>query len=79
MYDYRLVSQMLNQAYDKDPDKLPRQWVRAGCRNEFNKGWTPQEATAKHPQTQADDDAIVAKYEAMAEKAKNDRAKKTEE
>lgn len=45
-FDCRLVGQILNQAFDKDPAKLPRSWVRAGCTNEFNKGWTPPSPTA---------------------------------
>ena len=41
-FDHRLVCQVLNSAYDRDPSgQLPRAWVRAGCRNRFNEGWTP--------------------------------------
>ncbi len=43
-YDPRLVEQILNQAFDKEPGQpLPRGWIRAGCENEFNRGWKPGE------------------------------------
>ncbi len=43
-YDHRLVEQILNQAFDKYPGQpMPRGWIRAGCENEFNRGWKPGE------------------------------------
>jgi hypothetical protein len=41
-FDWRLVAVVLDQAYDKDPRKLPRAWIRAGCRNQIAAGWTPE-------------------------------------
>jgi hypothetical protein len=40
-FDYRLASQILEQAYDKDPKKLPRAWIRKGCQAEMARGWEP--------------------------------------
>ncbi len=42
-FDWQLVAHVLDGAYDKDPRKLPRAWVRSGCQNEFNRGWKPED------------------------------------
>ncbi len=38
-FDVRLAGQILEQAYDKDPKKLPRAWIRSGCQAEMARGW----------------------------------------
>jgi hypothetical protein len=44
-FDWRLVAHVLTGAFDKDPRKLPRAWIRSGCQNEFNRGWKPDDPT----------------------------------
>lgn len=46
-FDHRLVGQILDQAFDKDPAKLPRAWIRSGCRNQFAAGWKPADAAPR--------------------------------
>lgn len=43
-FDYRLAAKILDQAFDRDPKKLSRQWVRGGCQAEFRRGWKPEPA-----------------------------------
>ena len=82
-FDYRLVGDILNQAYDKDPDELPKTWIRRGCQNQVSRGWTPKDAKAPaRPKTAADIDAevdaIEAKYNAQreAERVERERSAK---
>ena len=83
MFDYRLVGDILNQAYEKDPATLPKTWIRRGCQNQVNRGWTPKDAKAPaRPKTSAEIDAEVdaleAKYNAKreAERVERERSKK---
>ena len=80
-FDFRLVGDILNQAFDKDPDELPKTWIRRGCQNQVNRGWTPKDAKAPaRPKTAAEIDAEVdaleAKYNAQreAERVKRERS-----
>ena len=82
-FDFRLVGDILNQAYDKDPDELPKTWIRRGCQNQVNRGWTPKDAKAPaRPKTSAEIDAEVdaleAKYNAQreAERVERERSAK---
>jgi hypothetical protein len=67
-FDYRLVSQVTEQAWDMDPKKLPRAWIRKGCQGEMSRGWTPEihAETAAAP-SKADVDTEVEKYMKLAE------------
>ena len=75
-FDYRLASRILDQAFDKDPRKLPRAWIRKACQNETAAGWEPDrdayangkpEAAAlppprelPPPPTEAEKEALIA-------------------
>lgn len=67
-FDWRLVGYVLDRAYDKDPRKLPRAWVRSGCQNEFNRGWTPPEpgANGTHAPTAKEVEDEVEKWVRIA-------------
>jgi Bacteriophage replication protein O len=61
-YDHRLVAQILDQAYAKDPRKFSMGWVRNGCQNQFNAGWKPPASNLPPAVVAASVDDITEHY-----------------